>query len=221
MLRKLGPGTCVIYVIHWLESPGAFSVTTLGIWDAKTWHCIHSRYHCLSPGLLCFQRVSCPYCHNSYVTPTVLRRHIREIHMQRKDFSCPFCDMSFSQKANMESHWKRRHKDSISVCGTCRKPFATREEFHTHQEQFQHSNWVPQGQTYSGIKITFTLCAPGYNWSVFKVYRHSFWWLDLVEIYLLLFIVVWNVRLILYQYLKRNPSWYIIPVVIQIHPLYK
>ena len=58
------------------------------------------------------ERKSCPLC--DYQTEwgkSHLDRHIRAIHDQIKDFKCPFCEISCSQKGNLRLHIDQVHKN--------------------------------------------------------------------------------------------------------------
>ena len=49
---------------------------------------------------------ACPHCDYSCKVQTTLRRHIREVHVKEKLYSCGSCDKSFSRRWNRDSHMK-------------------------------------------------------------------------------------------------------------------
>ena len=59
--------------------------------------------------------------------------HIQSVHEKKKEFSCAFCDKSFAQKSNMESHHNEVHLKLNKIkCTICEKVFTRERYLETH-----------------------------------------------------------------------------------------
>ena len=50
------------------------------------------------------KKFNCPHCQLQSITNTNIRKHIKEVHEGKKDFTCEFCKKSFSRKFSLKKH---------------------------------------------------------------------------------------------------------------------
>jgi uncharacterized C2H2 Zn-finger protein len=53
----------------------------------------------------------CPTCHMTFGHSSTLARHIRTVHEQRRDFKCPRCDKTFCANQALQKHIRTQHED--------------------------------------------------------------------------------------------------------------
>ena len=61
-----------------------------------------------------------------------MRRHIRQVHMQLKNFPCLVCGQRFFQNAMRNRHMLTRHPNHVHTCPFCGRPYAYREDLEKH-----------------------------------------------------------------------------------------
>ena len=54
--------------------------------------------------------LTCIVCQKSYSGKYVLRRHIEQVHSQRRPFKCFHCDFQGYEKSSVKNHCKRVHE---------------------------------------------------------------------------------------------------------------
>jgi len=69
------------------------------------------------------ERLQCPHCDKTFALRDGLTRHIKVIHMNKKDKSCPHCDYRTSEGFNLRIHIARVHegKKFKAECPYCNK----------------------------------------------------------------------------------------------------
>jgi len=69
------------------------------------------------------ERLQCPHCDKTFALRDGLTRHIRVIHMNKKDKACPHCDYRTSEGFNLRIHIARVHegKSFKAECPYCYK----------------------------------------------------------------------------------------------------
>jgi len=83
--------------------------------------------------------VICHLCKKVY-SRINLRRHIRDVHLKMKRFSCPLCPCSFPQKTHLEKHAARKHNisnDNISQLDTSVHGCVSSMQEDIHSNQFE------------------------------------------------------------------------------------
>mmetsp|Transcript_45415 Transcript_45415/g.111375 ORF Transcript_45415/g.111375 Transcript_45415/m.111375 type:complete len:474 (-) Transcript_45415:73-1494(-) len=75
----------------------------------------------------------CDFCGASFVKQANLRRHLRDVHFQERQFACTVCDRTFSQKANRDRHIATVHeKQKAHSCPICSLRVSTRANLKRH-----------------------------------------------------------------------------------------
>ena len=51
----------------------------------------------------------CPHCKGRYQTAGYLQKHIRVVHMKRRDHQCPHCESAFGRAGDLQRHIREVH----------------------------------------------------------------------------------------------------------------
>ena len=80
----------------------------------------------------------CPRCQKEYVTKTVLRKHIEDVH-EKKRYKCDQCEKDFASRGALHEHKLTKHegkkikrKRNKKQCPHCNKYFNTGGHFNNH-----------------------------------------------------------------------------------------
>jgi uncharacterized Zn-finger protein len=66
----------------------------------------------------------CPTCQLTFGQSSTLARHIRAVHEQRKDFQCPTCQLTFGYSGHLARHIRAVHEQRKDFqCPTCQLTF--------------------------------------------------------------------------------------------------
>ena len=76
-------------------------------------------------------KVTCSFC-NKIMLGQNIKKHVHEVHMKEKRFSCSVCLKSFSQKSNLKAHIELHHGNLNSRCKYCER-FVLKGELKRHQ----------------------------------------------------------------------------------------
>ena len=74
---------------------------------------------------------TCPTCVITFESGTEFYSHYEAVHRVERPFSCPNCDYTSAEKANLEKHAQRFHNDLL-VCPICSLKFVKKEQYQKH-----------------------------------------------------------------------------------------
>lgn len=84
----------------------------------------------------------CPTCDKVYINNALLRSHIRNVHLQERNFECNICQNKYLWKCELTDHMKSHVQSRDFVCTYCGKGFFRRrnlnEHLAIHVEEFRH-----------------------------------------------------------------------------------
>ncbi|XP_055593250.1 zinc finger protein 665-like [Uranotaenia lowii] len=63
------------------------------------------------------QGTSCPQCAAVFATPSIVKRHIREVHTTERAHICQICGTSYKHLKSLRTHLKNHQKRNCPVCG--------------------------------------------------------------------------------------------------------
>ena len=74
---------------------------------------------------------TCATCVITFESGTEFYSHYKAVHRVERPFSCPNCDYTSAEKANLEKHAQRFHNDLL-VCPICSLKFVKKEQYQKH-----------------------------------------------------------------------------------------
>lgn len=89
------------------------------------------KYHETAHAMRKFQ---CEYCDKMFLTNSTLSIHLR-IHLEKRPYNCPSCDLQFRQKTDLNYHTASKHTavdDYRFKCDYCDKKFARKYSLSLH-----------------------------------------------------------------------------------------
>eukprot|EP00180_Rhodochaete_pulchella_P001457 Plantae.Rhodophyta-Rhodochaete_pulchella.ctg22717.p1 GENE.Plantae.Rhodophyta-Rhodochaete_pulchella.ctg22717~~Plantae.Rhodophyta-Rhodochaete_pulchella.ctg22717.p1 ORF type:complete len:412 (-),score=33.33 Plantae.Rhodophyta-Rhodochaete_pulchella.ctg22717:602-1837(-) len=85
------------------------------------------------------RHVWCDMCKTCFTKPANLRRHIREVHEQKREYRCNECGQAFSQFGNLRRHERTVHwKVKAHSCAVCSVAFSTSANYKRHLQSQRH-----------------------------------------------------------------------------------
>ncbi len=89
----------------------------------------------------------CPICHRAFQH---VKRHIRDVHLKEKRYSCRQCNATFSQKGTRDRHEIRIHTQQRAyICPHCQKGFKVKWDLTVHMRGVCSSQPPPAGATFA------------------------------------------------------------------------
>ena len=78
---------------------------------------------------------TCPDCHSSFQSSSLLKRHISCVHEGVRKYECEFCGKTYKQSNKLAYHIKTFHQGIKDYsCDFCDKSFAAIENLKLHQK---------------------------------------------------------------------------------------
>lgn len=82
---------------------------------------------------------SCHLCPKTFRISIGLRRHIRETHLQIRQYHCDVCDRGFTNQRNVNEHRRLHTEERPYKCETCNKLFKQQASLFIHRRIHQTS----------------------------------------------------------------------------------
>ena len=82
----------------------------------------------------------CTVCSQVLKNPHALRSHMRMVHEERSDQTCPICFKTFETKLKLYFHNRAVHKSKDTTCESCGKAFRSKNLLEKHQNQCQQAH---------------------------------------------------------------------------------
>lgn len=83
----------------------------------------------------------CPQCGSTFKIISSVRRHIKTVHEQTKQYVCSFCEKKYMHKYDLENHFQKKHNfsnndEGRNVCPDCHLTFPSLAKLkgHMHSE---------------------------------------------------------------------------------------
>jgi uncharacterized Zn-finger protein len=80
-------------------------------------------------------RQLCEFCSKTFVTKSILSRHIKECHKKDQPFHCDFCNRGFSRKDDLKKHMWLHTGEMPSTCDICEKRFRLQSNMMQHRRR--------------------------------------------------------------------------------------
>ena len=78
----------------------------------------------------------CDHCDKSYKQRNALAKHVKEVHLENKQFQCEQCDKAFSFKYKLNQHVKTVHDGVTYDCDSCDKVCLSYVGLRTHKATY-------------------------------------------------------------------------------------
>lgn len=102
---------------------------------------------------------TCHICGKQFRVPAGLNRHIRDVHVGLKEFSCDICSRTFASKATRDDHRRVHTGERPYVCDSCGKTFKTKACLYTHNKSHSDSYPFPCSYCSKGFRSRPSLLA--------------------------------------------------------------
>ena len=83
----------------------------------------------------CSNNMQCKHCDKIFTQLPALQRHISEVHIQAKPFSCPECPQNFSRKENLRRHIELGQHTFTIHCEYCNQDLEFKSDTAMHKHQ--------------------------------------------------------------------------------------
>ena len=78
----------------------------------------------------------CGYCKKSFVDKSTLKKHVKTVHVNLKNFKCDECDKSFGQNWILQQHIAIVHRNEKEFkCDHCEKAFGQNGHLKIHMRR--------------------------------------------------------------------------------------
>ena len=106
-------------------------------------------------------QLKCPQCNVQLKDISTIRRHIKTVHLNVKQYVCCYCEKRYAHKFDLEKHFLSKHKVTITQrgvvsqqCPECKSFFESDEKLNKHMSE-KHQKTVKNIKCPYCIKIFF------------------------------------------------------------------
>ena len=98
------------------------------------------------------REVPCTLCDKMFIDEAASRKHLKTVHFKVKNFHCPHCDKSFSQRNKLTYHVRTHSGEKPFSCPECGRAFSLLWNLKTHLRT--HTGEKPYSCDVCGRKFT-------------------------------------------------------------------
>eukprot|EP00794_Sanderia_malayensis_P015282 gene15282-16859_t len=98
------------------------------------------------------REVPCTLCEKMFIDEAAARKHLKTVHFKVKNFHCPHCDKSFSQRNKLTYHVRTHSGEKPFACTDCGRSFSLLWNLKTHLRT--HTGEKPYACDVCGRKFT-------------------------------------------------------------------
>ena len=98
------------------------------------------------------REVPCTLCDKMFIDEAASRKHLKTVHFKVKNFHCPHCDKSFSQRNKLTYHVRTHSGEKPFSCPECGRAFSLLWNLKTHLRT--HTGEKPYSCEICGRKFT-------------------------------------------------------------------